>query len=113
MNRERTIRKERDMMTSKRVKIQTAVFTAVPIVFSFTAVFAAGDWGQNASEWIKAQVWWIALALIAIVSVKFIAKKMWVQLGGFLVLSAIILVIVDGPERLKTVGETIWNIVFK
>jgi cell division protein FtsW (lipid II flippase) len=100
-------------MVSKKIKIQTAVILALIVLFSMSAVFADGNWGQNTYTFVQQQVWYIALLIVAIISVKFIAKKMWVQLGGFLLLSAIVLVIISGPDKLKIIGETIWNAVFR
>lgn len=85
------------------------------IVFSLMAVnvFAAGEnFGENAYTWIKAQIWFIALLVVAVICVPFIMKKMWMQLAGFLVLAAIVLYIVNDPTALKSLGSTIWTKVF-
>jgi len=81
------------------------------MIISTTVVFAEGNYGQNVFEWGKNQLWYIALLAIIIFAIKFFAKKMWVQLGGLVVLGSIVLVIVDGPEKLKSLGLTLWNIV--
>lgn len=72
----------------------------------------AGSFGSNLYGWLKEQIFWIALLVIAAIAVPFIMKKMWMQLAGFLVLAALVLVIVDDPSRLKTIGITIWTKVF-
>lgn len=85
------------------------------IVFSLCTVnaFAAGgDFGKNSYDWLKEQVMWIALLVVAVICVPFIMKKMWMQLVGFLVLAAIVLFIVSSPESLKTLGATIWTKIF-
>lgn len=72
----------------------------------------AGDFGQNTYNWIKQQAFWIALLAVVVIAIPFIAKKMWMQLAGFLVLASLVLVIVDDPNRLKGLGTTIWTKVF-
>lgn len=99
-------------MNLRKMKIMTVMVLVLMIILANTVVFAAGDWGKNTKDWVLEQVWYIALAIVGVVSVKFIAKKMWVQLGGFLVLSAIVLVVISGPEKLKDIGEIIWLKVF-
>lgn len=70
-------------------------------------------WGKNASEFILETVWWISLAVTGFFAVKFISKRQFLQLGGFVILAAIVLVIIDDPSRLKDVGVILWNTVFK
>lgn len=85
------------------------------LVFLMTTVtaFADNPWAKNAYDWLKDGIWWISLIVIGWVAVKFLVKKMFAQFAGFAVLGAIVLVIIDDPAKLKTVGTTLWNIVFK
>lgn len=71
------------------------------------------NWGQNAYTFIQDIVWWLALAITSVFAAKFITKKQFVQLVGFLVLAAVVLVIIDDPSRLKTIGLGLWNAIFK
>lgn len=83
------------------------------MILSTSVVFADANWGENAGTWIKDQVWWLVLAGVVVVAAKLALKKMWVQFGTFLVLAAITLVVVSGPEKLLTVGNAVWDIIFK
>ena len=71
------------------------------------------NWGQNAYNFVKDIVWWLALAVTGVFVVKFITKRQFLQLLGFAILAAIVLVIVDDPSRLKSIGVTIWTAIFK
>lgn len=95
------------------MKRKLAIMLVLMIILSTSVAFAAGDWGENAGNWIMDQVWWLALAGVTVVAVKLGMKKMWVQFGAFIALSAIVLVIVKGPEKLESIGNTLWNIIFK
>ncbi len=76
-------------------------------------VYAAGPgWGQNAFSFIQETVQYIALAIVVVYAAKFIAKRAWVQFGGFVLLASIVLFLIGAPESLKSVGTTIWNLIF-
>lgn len=70
-------------------------------------------WGKNTYDFVKDIAWWLALAAVVIFAVKFIAKRAWVQLGGFLFLGGIVLVIIDDPTRIQKVALTVWNFIFR
>lgn len=95
--------------------ILTVMMMSFMLVTTFfvPASYAAGDYGQNTYEWAKTQIFYLALVVIAFFCVKYAAKKAWAAFGGFAVLGALVLVIVDDPQKLKAVGTTIWQIVFK
>ena len=84
-----------------------AIMLATTIV-----VYADNDWAENAKNWVLQGVQYIVLAVIAIFAVKFIAKRQFVQFGGFVVLAMFVLVVVYYPEKLKDLGLTLWNIIF-
>jgi|GEM_PF-2874263 hypothetical protein len=69
----------------------------------------AGTFGENSYNWLGGQVFYLALLMVVVIAIPFIAKKMWMQLVGFLVLASLILVIVKDPQKVKTLGEIIWQ----
>lgn len=71
------------------------------------------NWGQNTYNLVQGTVWWIALAATTVFAVKFISKRQFIQLGGFLILAAIVLVIIDDPSKLQMLGSNIWQAIFK
>lgn len=71
------------------------------------------SWGQNAYKFIHDIIWWLGLAVTAVFVVKFISKRQFLQLLGFVILAAIVLVIIDDPARLKAIGVTMWTAIFK
>jgi cell division protein FtsW (lipid II flippase) len=98
----------------KCTKVLNVVFVVLIGIMMFgNVVYAdAGDFGSNSYNWLKGQVFYLALLVIAAIAVPFILKKMWMQLVGFLVLAALVLVVVDDPSKLKSIGTTIWGKVF-
>ena len=83
------------------------------LIASTCITFAGGieNIGQNAGGWILDQLWWVALAIIAFIAVKFLLRKAWAQLIIFLVIAGLVLFIITSPGNLKTIGETIFSIV--
>ncbi|KAB3535643.1 hypothetical protein F8154_05795 [Alkaliphilus pronyensis] len=98
---------------NKLIRTSVVLMTALMIInMGGIFVYADPGWGKNAFDFVKEIAWWAALTAIVVFVVKFIAKRAWVQLGGFLLLSGIVLVIIDGPERLKNIALTVWTFIF-
>lgn len=99
----------------KNVKLRIILTMVLSLLITFmmttTAVYAANDWGKNAGQWVMDQAWWLALAVIAVVCIKFAVKKMWAQFFGFLVLGGLVVFFVKYPDKLLLVGQTLYNIV--
>lgn len=94
--------------------------TAMILLIAFMTINSMGfvyasnpGWGKNTYDFVKDLAWWLALAAVVIFAVKFIAKRAWVQLGGFLFLGGIVLVIIDDPTRIQKVALTVWNFIFR
>lgn len=98
----------------KLTRVLSLVLVLIIGVMMFgSQAYAAGEnFGQNTYDWVKAQVFWIALLVVVVIAVPFIAKKMWMQLVGFLVLASLVLVVINDPNKVKALGETIWIKVF-
>ncbi len=93
-------------------KLKVILTTALILVMLTVPVFAENVWAKNGYDWIKDGVWWISLIVVIVVAAKLLLKKMFTQFIGFAVLASIVLVIIDAPERLKSIGTTIWSIIF-
>lgn len=98
---------------TKDTAINILVLTFVFTLAATTAYAAPNSWAKNASDWIMSGVQYVALAIVAAFAVKFIAKRQFIQFAGFLILAAFILVVIYDPQKLKTIGETLYNIIFK
>ncbi len=99
-----------------RFKRTTLILLAALLVLNIVGIFAYATnpgWGRNAFSFGKDLAWWGALTVIAVFVVKYMAKRAWAQVGGLAVLGAVVLVIIDDPERLKNIGLTVWNFVFR
>lgn len=103
----------KERMREKKAKL-SAIVTMTFLTMT-TPVFAAGaeelQTGKNIGEWVVDQVWYIALAVCAVMLVKYIVQKAWVQCAIFLILSAICLFLISSPESLKTIGEKLFNMI--
>ncbi len=97
-------------------KIMRLLSMVCLMIFVFSSISGiqvhANNWGKNTYNFVKDLAWYAALGAIVVFAVRYIAKRAWVQAGGFLFLGAIVLVIVDDPAKLKNIGTTLWNIVF-
>lgn len=99
----------------KVTRITTVLLLTILLVNVFSVVAYAGapGWGKNAFDFIQETVSWIVLATIVVFAVRFIVRRAWVQFGGFLLIGAFVLYIVDTPQSLKSLGSIVWNFIFK
>ncbi len=88
---------------------KTALMLILILSLISTAAFADNEWAKNLGDWVKDGVWWLALAGTAVYALKLLSKRQFVQFGGFIVLAALVLVIIDDPAKLKTVGLYLYN----
>lgn len=94
--------------------IRRIYFTLVIVMTSSMIVFAGVEnAGQNAGQWATNQIWYVALAALAFMAVKFLIKKAWVPAGVFFGVGGILLYIIKNPEKLQQIGESLFNIIFK
>lgn len=93
------------------IGLLVVILISLALAFAISADAATINPGEKAATWIMDQVFWIALAVIAVVAVTFIIKRAWVPLVIFAILSAIVLVIVSSPERLQNIGEALFVIL--
>lgn len=106
-------RVERKNLLLKAVVI---IGIALLLILAFTMpAFAAGELqtGKNVGEWGLDQVWYLALLIVAVMIIKFLAKKAWVPMAIFIFLGALCLFIISSPDALKNVGQSIYNLIFK
>ena len=94
-------------------KFSFILLVTIMLVTSMVVYADGNDWAQNINEWVLQGVQLIVLAVIAVFAVKFVAKRQFVQFGGFVVLAMFVLVVVYYPEKLKDLGLALWNIIFK
>lgn len=106
-------RLERKNLLLKAVVI---IGIALLLILAFTMpAFAAGgnlQAGKNLGEWGLDQLWYLALLIVAAMFIKFLAKKAWVPMAIFGILAALCLFIITKPEALKSVGQSIYNLLF-
>jgi hypothetical protein len=84
-----------------------AIAAAAP---SYAAITNAG---QNIGTWIQEQGFYIALAIVVIVLIKFLLKKAWIPAGAFVIVGGILLFVISSPDSLKSVGQALYNLVVK
>lgn len=87
---------------------------AIMLIMCTGLAFAANDGpdvGKNLGDWLQEQVFYIALAVVAVIAVTFIVKRAWIPLAIFIVIAALVLVLIQNPERLVTLGESLWGII--
>lgn len=94
--------------------LRRVYFVVVMVMATSALVFAGVDSaGQNAGEWFTGQLWYIALAILAFMAIKYLVKKAWVPAGVFFAIGGILLYIISNPEKLQQIGESLFNIIFQ
>lgn len=104
-------------MEQKNLIVKVAVILLIAGVLlmcmTSSAFAAAGELqtGKNFGEWAVEQVWYIGLAVCAVMIIRFLAKKAWVQMAIFIVLGALCLYLISSPESLKGIGEKLFRMI--
>lgn len=98
-------------MNAVIVGLLVIMVLSLVMAFALNADAATVNPGEKAATWFMDQVFWIALAVIAGISVTFVIKRSWTALIIFGVMGAIVLVIISNPERLQKFGEAIFGIL--
>lgn len=96
-----------------RIAVIAVIALLVFLAFTTPAIAADGglQTGKNFGEWFTKQIWYIALAVVAFMIVKFLVKKAWVPLAIFIVLAALCIYIIASPDSLKTIGEKLFKMI--
>lgn len=69
-------------------------------------------WGKNLFDFLQETARWLVLCVMVVFIIKYVVKRMWVQFGGFLLLTGIVMFLIDAPQSLKNIGSTLWNLIF-
>lgn len=94
--------------------VNRILVVAMTVMVSTSLVFAdPSNAGQNFSSWGLEQIWYVALLIMAVVILKFVIKKAWVPLAVFVVIGGIVLVLIKTPDKILSIGTSIFNIIFK
>lgn len=74
----------------------------------------ASNYAQNAYDgFLKENLLWVAIVIILCLIAGNIARKNYVGIVGVLIGGAIVLFLISSPEKLKDLGTTIGNVIFK
>lgn len=87
-----------------------ASLTVAAVAPSYAAIT---DAGENIGTWIQEQGFYIALAIVVIVLIKFLLKKAWIPAAAFFVVGGILLFVISSPDSLQTVGQALYNLIVK
>ncbi|MDD3202690.1 MAG: TcpD family membrane protein [Pygmaiobacter massiliensis] len=102
--------KEKTTETSKK---QFRFFLAgiLTMVAMVLPAFAAGDYGQNAGTWALDQLFWVGIVIVAVIVIREMLRKNVTGLVVTLVIGGIVLFVIKAPDKLATIGETLFNVV--
>lgn len=93
----------------KRV-LMGVFLTVAAVTPSYAAITNAG---QNVGTWIQEQGFYIALAIVVVVLIKFLLKKAWVPAAAFFVVGGILLFVISSPDSLQSVGQALYNLIVR
>jgi len=85
-------------------------FTMAAAVPSFAAIT---DAGENVGTWIQEQGYYIALAIVVVVLIKFLLKKAWIPASAFFLVGGILVFVIASPNSLQAVGQALYNLLVK
>jgi cell division protein FtsW (lipid II flippase) len=101
--------------TDKKIAVLRLIgFALIAVILMTSTVFAttdAANFGKNAGEWLLAQIFWIALIVVVVVLIQMLLSRNFVRLLITAVVSAVALFVISNPQRLRDIGETIFNTV--
>lgn len=102
------------MNTNKKIKTMRFIgMVLIAAIIIAIPAFASADFGKQGGEWILDQIFWVGLVVAAIILIKFFLAGNFTKMLITAAVAAVTLVVVDDPQRLKILGDTIWTTVFK
>lgn len=99
--------KVKSMIGRVLMGVSLTVAAAVP---SYAAIT---DAGENIGTWIQEQGFYIALAIVVVVLIKFLLKKAWIPAVAFFAVGGILLFVISSPDSLQAVGQALYNLIVK
>lgn len=87
-----------------------ASLTIAAAVPSYAAIT---DAGENFGTWIQEQGYYVALAIVVIVLIKFLLKKAWIPAAAFFLVGGILIFVIASPDSLQAVGQALYNLLVK
>lgn len=102
--------KEKFTETSKK-KLRFFFACILTMIVMVLPAFAAGDYGQNAGSWALDQLFWVGLIFVAVAVIRELLRKNVTGLVVTLVIGGVVLFIIKSPDKLTTIGETLYNVL--
>lgn len=105
----------KNTLNEKKANLSLKIGVMAMIMILYTVPVFAGveNIGSNIGNWGVEQIGAISLCIVAFIGVKFLAKKAWVPCGVFFAIDAVIVYIINNPEKLEFIGETLFGIAVK
>jgi uncharacterized membrane protein YgdD (TMEM256/DUF423 family) len=98
---------------NKKNIAQILLTSIMMVMIASMTVFAADNtWAKNGSDWIRSGASYIVTAVIAFFAIKYLLQRKIIQFISFIVLAGLILVIVNDPGKLGTIGNGIYTAIF-
>lgn len=105
----------KNTLNEKRANLSLKIGVMAMLMILYTVPVFAGveNIGSNIGNWGVEQIGAFALCIVAFIAVRFLAKKAWVPCGVFLAIGAVLLYIINNPDKLEIIGETLFGIAVK
>lgn len=82
------------------------------MVFAIPAFAAGTNYGENFGRWLLDQIFWVGAVALAIVLIKLFILKDYTKMVVSLIVGGVVLFIIKYPDKIQTVGQTVYNIIF-
>lgn len=112
MEKEKKDLKGRDTKGYKRFLL---VFTGITLLVSNGLVVCAsnGNYAEAGAKWLLGQLFWVALAVVIIVVLILAAKRNFVAALTSAIVGAIVVFLIQNPQTLEDIGNSIMRAVIK
>lgn len=97
-------KKKIGLMPKIGIVVMTMILYTVPAFADVT------DIGQNVGNWGVEQIGSLALLVVAYMLLKYLVKKAWVPAGVFFAIGAILVYIINNPDKLEGIGAALFGI---
>lgn len=106
-------------MILKKLKEKKKVMSLIAMSLMLTlanlqVAYADGpEYAHNAATWISGQLVWVAIIAILIALAFCIAKRNLIGAITTVLFGAVVVFIIANPEKIKSMGESIGNVIIK
>lgn len=82
------------------------------MIFAIPAFADGTNYGENFGRWFLDQIFWVGAIALAVVLIKLFIARDYTKMVISLIVGGVVLFIIKYPDKIQSVGQSIYNIIF-